>query len=70
MSMAGISHQNTSLHLLSQALEKQLEGLNVALEENSSRMGVMGEHLKNVEQEIAYTEQRVRKDTPNTRWCC
>lgn len=44
----------------SQKLEKQLELVDVAVEENSGRIGVMAEHLKNVQQEITYTESRVR----------
>lgn len=43
-----------------QHLEQQLEAVDVAIEEHSGRIGVMEEHLKNVRQEIAYTESRVR----------
>jgi len=43
-----------------QSLDKQLQQLDVSLEENTGRIGVMDEHLKNVQQEITYTESRVR----------
>jgi hypothetical protein len=55
-----------------QSLEKQLQQIDLTLEENGGRIGVMDEHLKNVQQEITYTESRVsapinnRMDTPTT----
>lgn len=42
-----------------QALEKQLERVDGALEENQDRIGIMGEHLQNVQQELKYTQGRV-----------
>jgi peptidoglycan hydrolase CwlO-like protein len=42
-----------------QSLEKQLQQIDLTLEENGGRIGVMDEHLKNVQQEITYTESRV-----------
>ena len=42
-----------------QSVEHELETLEAAIEENSERMKVMREHLKNVQQEIKYTETRV-----------
>jgi hypothetical protein len=44
-----------------QSLEKQLQQIDLTLEENGGRIGVMDEHLKNVQQEITYTESRVRR---------
>jgi protein-arginine kinase activator protein McsA len=43
-----------------QTVEKQLETLDASLEENKGRVEVMLDHLKNVQQEITYTESRVR----------
>lgn len=42
-----------------QQLEKQLEAADISIEEHGGRITVMEEHLKNVRQEIAYTESRV-----------
>ncbi len=42
-----------------QRLEKQLELVDQALEENNDRINVMHEHLRNVQQELTYTESRV-----------
>ena len=42
-----------------QALETQLEGYEGAIEENSDRINIMEEHLKNVQQELVYTQTRV-----------
>jgi hypothetical protein len=42
-----------------QQLEKQLEAVDISIEEHGGRITVMEEHLKNVRQEIAYTESRV-----------
>lgn len=43
-----------------QELEAQLEAADISIEEHGGRITVMEEHLKNVRQEIAYTESRVR----------
>ena len=47
------------LHSPPQRLERQLEQVDQALEENNDRIGVMQEHLRNVQQELTYTESRV-----------
>ncbi len=49
-----------------QQLEKQLEGVDVALVQHEERASVLSSHLKNVQQEIAYTEARV-SSTPRPR---
>jgi hypothetical protein len=41
-------------------LEKQLQQVDLELEENAGRVTVMDEHLKNVQQEITYAQHRVR----------
>ena len=43
-----------------QSVEHELETLEAAIEENSERMKVMREHLKNVQQEIKYTETHLK----------
>jgi chaperonin cofactor prefoldin len=43
-----------------QELEKRLEAVDTALEESHDRVAIMDEHLKNVQQELAYTQSRVR----------
>jgi peptidoglycan hydrolase CwlO-like protein len=43
-----------------QSLEKQLDRVDGALEENQDRVGIMEEHLQNVQQELKYTQGRVR----------
>ncbi|KAF8063069.1 CCDC39 [Scenedesmus sp. PABB004] len=50
---------NRALDAHIRALERQLAQVDAALEENGGRIGVMDEHLKNVQQEITYTESRV-----------
>jgi len=40
-------------------LEKQLDRVDGALEENQDRIGIMEEHLQNVQQELKYTQGRV-----------
>ena len=42
-----------------QDLEKQLEGTDGLLDENSDRINIMSEHLSNVQQELKYTQGRV-----------
>jgi coiled-coil domain-containing protein 39 len=42
-----------------QVLEAQLESAEGSLEENSDRISIMDEHLKNVQQELKYTQSRV-----------
>lgn len=44
---------------LPQDLEKQLEGAESSLMENSDRIKIMDEHLNNVQQELKYTQTRV-----------
>jgi hypothetical protein len=41
-------------------LQQELEAVDIAIEEHGGRITVMEEHLKNVRQEITYTESRVR----------
>lgn len=48
-----------ALACLPQALEKQLQGVDLELDENAGRVTVMDEHLKNVRQEITYAQHRV-----------
>lgn len=43
----------------SQNLEKALEKADGAVEENSDRISIMEEHLRNVQQELKYTQSRV-----------
>lgn len=43
-----------------QDLEKQLEQTENQLSENADRIGIMDEHLSNVQQELKYTQSRVR----------
>lgn len=40
-------------------LRKNIEELTAHIEQNKDSVGVMGEHLKNVQQELSYTESRV-----------
>ena len=46
-----------------QDLEKQLEQTENQLSENADRIGIMDEHLNNVQQELKYTQSRVREGT-------
>lgn len=46
--------------MLLQGLEKSLEQTETQLAENGDRIGIMSEHLNNVQQEIKYTQSRVR----------
>lgn len=59
-----------SRHLVScrllQALENQLELVDLELEENAGRISVMDEHMKNVKQEITYAQHRVRNSMVTT----
>ena len=50
------------LALPGQDLEKQLEQTEGQLSENADRIGIMDEHLSNVQQELKYTQSRVRPD--------
>ncbi len=43
-----------------QELEVRLEKADAALEEHQDRVAIMDEHLKNVQQELKYTQSRVR----------
>eukprot|EP00879_Flechtneria_rotunda_P003815 GHRR01004055.1.p1 GENE.GHRR01004055.1~~GHRR01004055.1.p1 ORF type:complete len:980 (+),score=386.14 GHRR01004055.1:396-3335(+) len=54
--------ENRGLNAQIRGLEKQLQQLDLSVEENAGRVGVMGEHLKNVQQEITYTESRVEAE--------
>lgn len=47
-----------------QGLEKQLQQVDLELEENAGRVAVMSDHLKNVQQEITYAQHRVRPPHP------
>lgn len=49
-----------------QTLEKQLETTDSALTENSDRIQIMTEHLNNVQQELKYTQSRVRAPAAST----
>eukprot|EP00878_Enallax_costatus_P027581 GHUV01029712.1.p1 GENE.GHUV01029712.1~~GHUV01029712.1.p1 ORF type:complete len:477 (+),score=186.93 GHUV01029712.1:553-1983(+) len=51
--------ENRALDAHIRNLEKQAEEIDLSLEENGGRINVMEEHLKNVQQEITYTESRV-----------
>mmetsp|Transcript_9124 Transcript_9124/g.17160 ORF Transcript_9124/g.17160 Transcript_9124/m.17160 type:complete len:907 (-) Transcript_9124:51-2771(-) len=51
--------ENKALDSEVRDLERQLEATDVGLEENSDRVGIMEEHLKNVQQELKYTQNRV-----------
>lgn len=42
-----------------QSLEKQLQQVDVELEETAGRITVMGDHMKNVQQEMTYAQHRV-----------
>jgi hypothetical protein len=42
-------------------LEKELEKADTAHEENRDRINIMQEHLHNVQQELKYTQSRVRR---------
>lgn len=48
------------LALRRQDLERQLQAVDLELEENASRAAIMSDHLKNVQQEITYAQHRVR----------
>jgi len=41
-------------------MEQQLQQVDLELEENSGRVGIMDDHMKNVQQEITYAQHRVR----------
>lgn len=51
-----------------QALEQHLQQVDLELEENAGRVGVMDEHLKNVQQEITYAQHRVRAACQTIHW--
>jgi hypothetical protein len=55
---------------LAQVLEKELEKADAAHEENRDRINIMQEHLHNVQQELKYTQSRVRSEGGCTlcRW--
>ena len=65
MRMRTHTHTHTAMYTLcmygshKQALEKALERADAALDENQDRVGIMTEHLKNVQQELKYTQTRV-----------
>lgn len=50
---------STLLLFAVQNLEKQLQQVDLELEENAGRVNVMDEHMKNVQQEILYAQHRV-----------
>mmetsp|Transcript_5711 Transcript_5711/g.6544 ORF Transcript_5711/g.6544 Transcript_5711/m.6544 type:complete len:927 (+) Transcript_5711:140-2920(+) len=51
--------ENKDLDRLIKATEVQLENCEAALEENRDRISIMEEHLRNVKQELVYTQGRV-----------
>jgi len=51
--------ENKELDELVKTKERELESVNLAIEESADRIGVMNEHLANVKQELAYTQARV-----------
>ncbi|GMH34075.1 hypothetical protein BSKO_01909 [Bryopsis sp. KO-2023] len=51
--------ENKGLHKLVQDLERRQEDQNLSLEDNSERINIVQEHLKNVQQELNFTEARV-----------
>jgi peptidoglycan hydrolase CwlO-like protein len=55
------AHASTLLVFAVQNLEKQLQQVDLELEENAGRVNVMDEHMKNVQQEILYAQHRVRR---------
>ncbi|KAF5827559.1 coiled-coil domain-containing protein 39 [Dunaliella salina] len=55
--------ENRRLDAAVRALEKQLDRVDGALEENQDRIGIMEEHLQNVQQELKYTQGRVESKT-------
>eukprot|EP00854_Cymbomonas_tetramitiformis_P008918 gene8918-10568_t len=57
------NEDNKHLDRVIKAEEKQLEAVEAALEENRDRINIMEEHLRNVQQELVYTQSRV--DTKN-----
>lgn len=65
------THASTLLLLLFvQNLEKQLQQVDLELEENAGRVNVMDEHMKNVQQEILYAQHRVRPQLDHPRHSC
>lgn len=52
-------------------MEQQLQQVDLELEENAGRVGIMDDHMKNVQQEITYAQHRVRMpdDIPLQRAC-
>mmetsp|Transcript_5128 Transcript_5128/g.9691 ORF Transcript_5128/g.9691 Transcript_5128/m.9691 type:complete len:950 (+) Transcript_5128:130-2979(+) len=57
------NEENKELDRYIQASERQLEALEAAIEENSDRINIMEDHLKNVQQELVYTQSRVDSKT-------
>jgi len=53
------NEENRALDAVIRDLEKKLELEGGTLEETNDRMQVMSEHLKNVRQEIQYTQSRL-----------
>ena len=53
------NEENKQLDVEIKTKEKQLEEFTESLEENLDRINAMTEHLKNVEQEVLYTQTRV-----------
>lgn len=51
--------KNKQLHTATKAKESRLEHVEVEIKENSSRVAIMNEHLKNVKQELLHTQQLV-----------
>jgi hypothetical protein len=57
------SEANKEVHAEVQAKEKKLESVNSELDEHKGRVGIMGEHLKNVQQELLHTQALVDAKT-------
>ncbi|GAX79427.1 hypothetical protein CEUSTIGMA_g6868.t1 [Chlamydomonas eustigma] len=55
--------ENKALDKAVRDLEKQLEQTESLLSENGDRIGIMNEHLSNVQQELKYTQSRVEAKT-------
>eukprot|EP00954_Amorphochlora_amoebiformis_P020087 1336848-Amorphochlora_amoeboformis.AAC.2 len=57
------NEENKKLDLLVKAKEKKLAEIDDKLEENTTRVGIMIDHLKNVEQELLHTQSLVDTKT-------
>jgi hypothetical protein len=57
------SEANKEVHAEVQVKEKKLEGVSSELDEHKGRVGIMSEHLKNVQQELLHTQALVDAKT-------